>query len=174
MSIAAGIIRTVVEAVVEAVATVSGSRVLLSVGTHFDPTLIGPIPDNVHIEAWVDQASILAGADLVVCHGGSGTVLGALGAGVPMVAVPVFADQFGNARLVAGGGSREGHPPWTGRHRTIRGRHRRRPGDLHHRGRGNGPPRSRLPRWATRIAAEMADMSPADEVLAELLPRYRA
>ncbi len=170
MSIAAGIFRAVVEAVVEAVATVSGSRVLLCVGTHFDPTLIGPVPHNVHVEAWVDQADILPGADLVVCHGGSGTALGALGAGVPMVAVPVFADQFENARLVAAAGagkvilpgrddtgpSRAGAadqvPGLTGAVETVL-----------------LDPAYRAA--ASRIAAEMADMPRADEVLAELLRR---
>ena len=35
---------------------------------------------------------------LVVCHGGSGTVLGALAAGLPLVILPLFADQLVNAR----------------------------------------------------------------------------
>jgi UDP:flavonoid glycosyltransferase YjiC (YdhE family) len=33
------------------------------------------------LATWIDQARVLAHADLVVCHGGSGTVLGALSAG---------------------------------------------------------------------------------------------
>jgi UDP:flavonoid glycosyltransferase YjiC (YdhE family) len=37
-------------------------------------------------------------ADLVVCHGGSGTAFGALAAGVLIVVVPLFADQFENGR----------------------------------------------------------------------------
>jgi UDP:flavonoid glycosyltransferase YjiC (YdhE family) len=37
-------------------------------------------------------------AAAVVCHGGSGTVLGGLAAGVPMVVLPLFADQPYNAR----------------------------------------------------------------------------
>jgi UDP:flavonoid glycosyltransferase YjiC (YdhE family) len=36
----------------------------------------------------------------VVCHGGSGSTLGALAAGVPLVVVPLFADQPLNARRV--------------------------------------------------------------------------
>lgn len=79
-------------------------RALLTVGRRFDPTPLHPIPENVHIEAWIDQADILDQVELVVCHGGSGTVLGALAAGVPIVIVPVFADQFANAeRIVACG-----------------------------------------------------------------------
>ena len=37
----------------------------------------------------------------MVCHGGSGTALASLAAGVPLVMVPLFADQFENARRIA-------------------------------------------------------------------------
>lgn len=39
--------------------------------------------------------------DGVVCHGGSGTTYGTLAVGVPLVVMPLFADQFANARAVA-------------------------------------------------------------------------
>jgi UDP:flavonoid glycosyltransferase YjiC (YdhE family) len=54
----------------------------------------------VRVEPWIDQAGALERADLVVCHGGSGTTLAALAAGVPLVMVPLFADQFENARRI--------------------------------------------------------------------------
>jgi UDP:flavonoid glycosyltransferase YjiC (YdhE family) len=76
-------------------------RVLLTVGRFFDPAGLGPVPENTRAERWVDQARVFPHADVVVCHGGSGTLFGAVAAGVPVVSVPVFADQFGNARRVA-------------------------------------------------------------------------
>jgi UDP:flavonoid glycosyltransferase YjiC (YdhE family) len=80
------------------------ARVLVTVGPAFDPRRLAPVPAHVHVERWVDQVDVLAAADAVVCHGGSGTTLGALAAGVPMVVVPLFADQFLNAeRVVAAG-----------------------------------------------------------------------
>jgi UDP:flavonoid glycosyltransferase YjiC (YdhE family) len=48
---------------------------------------------------------VLPRAAAIVCHGGSGTVLGALAAGVPLVAVPMFADQPHNARRIAAVGA---------------------------------------------------------------------
>jgi UDP:flavonoid glycosyltransferase YjiC (YdhE family) len=57
------------------------------------------------VERWVPQAEALAQASLVVCHGGSGTVLGALAANVPLVILPLFADQFANARALADTGA---------------------------------------------------------------------
>jgi UDP:flavonoid glycosyltransferase YjiC (YdhE family) len=76
-------------------------RVLLTVGHRFDRTALEPVPANVHVEPWVDQAHVLPEADVVLCHGGSGTVYGALAAGVPLVMTPLFADQFVNGRRVA-------------------------------------------------------------------------
>jgi hypothetical protein len=96
MSHAADVYRTALNAVGRL-----DARVLFTVGRRFDVASLGSVPSHVHVEAWVDQASVLGHADVVVCHGGSGTVLGALGAGVPVVAVPVFADQFENSRRIA-------------------------------------------------------------------------
>ncbi len=100
MTLAAGVYQT-------ALSAVSGldARVLLTVGNTFDRADLGPVPPNVHVEAWVDQARVMEPADLVVCHGGSGTVYGALAAGIPVVVVPVFADQFENGRRVAEAGA---------------------------------------------------------------------
>ena len=81
------------------------ARVLLTVGRRFDAAGPGPALANVRVEAWVDPADVLCEADLVVCHGGSGTAFGALAAGVPVVVVPLFADQFENGRRIAGAGT---------------------------------------------------------------------
>lgn len=75
-------------------------RVLLTVGHGTDTSAFGAIPANVHVEEWVPQADVFGEAAMVVCHGGSATVLGALAAGLPLVIVPIFADQPDNARLV--------------------------------------------------------------------------
>ena len=80
-------------------------RVLLTVGRHVDPAGLAPVPANVHVEPWVEQADVLAAADLVVCHGGSGTAFGALSAGLPLVVLPIFADQRVNGRRIAAVGA---------------------------------------------------------------------
>ena len=77
------------------------ARVLLTVGRRGDPSAFDPLPPNVRVERWVPHATAVAVADVVVCHGGSGTVLGTLAAGVPQVVVPLFADQPYNAERVA-------------------------------------------------------------------------
>jgi UDP:flavonoid glycosyltransferase YjiC (YdhE family) len=76
-------------------------RVLLTVGRDRDPRELGPLPPNVHAARWVPQADVMPHATAMICHGGSGTVRAGLAAGIPMAVVPLFADQFDNARRVA-------------------------------------------------------------------------
>ncbi|MEU5265054.1 nucleotide disphospho-sugar-binding domain-containing protein [Amycolatopsis sp. NPDC021455] len=64
------------------------------------PEDLGPVPDHVTLRAWVPQAAVIPHADLVVHHGGSGTTLGALAAGVPQLVLPQGADQFANAEAL--------------------------------------------------------------------------
>ncbi|GLY35699.1 glycosyl transferase [Amycolatopsis sp. NBRC 101858] len=66
---------------------------------------LGPQPAHVTARAWVPQAAAIARADLVVHHGGSGTTLGALAAGVPQLVLPQGADQFANAEALVGAGA---------------------------------------------------------------------
>jgi UDP:flavonoid glycosyltransferase YjiC (YdhE family) len=99
LPMASDVFRAAVDAV-----TGLAARVLLTVGRAADVALSGA-PANVHIEAWVPQGDVLPGADVVVAHGGSGTTFGALAAGVPLVLVPLFADQLVNAARVAASGA---------------------------------------------------------------------
>ncbi|WP_420452191.1 glycosyltransferase [Ilumatobacter sp.] len=92
------------EAALEAVAGLE-ARVLMTVGHRFDPDRLGPVASHVHVERWVDQTDVLAEADLVVCHGGSGTTFGALAAGLPVVITPMFADQHANGAAVEAAGA---------------------------------------------------------------------
>ena len=73
------------------------AEVVLTVGGVVDPGRLGPLPAGARVERYVPQAQILSDCDLVVCHGGSGTVLAALAHAVPLVIVPQGADQFRNA-----------------------------------------------------------------------------
>ena len=77
------------------------ARVLLTVGNDLDLDALPTAPDNVRVERWVPQQDVLAHAAAAVVHGGSGSTLGAIAAGVPLVVVPLFADQPENARRVA-------------------------------------------------------------------------
>jgi UDP:flavonoid glycosyltransferase YjiC (YdhE family) len=73
------------------------TNLIVTVGRHIDPAEFGPQPSTVHIEQFIPQSLILPHASLVVSHGGSGSVIGALGHGLPAVLIPMGADQPLNA-----------------------------------------------------------------------------
>lgn len=75
--------------------------VLVTVGRTLDPATLGPGPPHVTVRPYIPQAAVLDGCDLVVCHGGSGSVIGALTEGVPLVVLPMGGDQPHNARRCA-------------------------------------------------------------------------
>ncbi len=77
-------------------------RVLATVGSNVDPAAIPVTADNIRIERFIPQSVVLAHCDLVVNHGGSGSVIGALAHGVPVITLSIGADQELNAqRLTA-------------------------------------------------------------------------
>jgi MGT family glycosyltransferase len=76
-------------------------RVLFTVGDQTDPDTLGPLPPSVHVERWVPQADVMPHAAAMVGHGGSGSTLMAMAAGVPLAVVPFFADQPMNAERIA-------------------------------------------------------------------------
>ncbi|WP_340684580.1 glycosyltransferase [Amycolatopsis coloradensis] len=78
--------------------------VIVAAGPAVDPGQLRDVPSNVRVEAWVPQVDLLPHVDLVVHHGGSGTTLGAFGAGLPQLVLPQGADQFTNAEAVVAAG----------------------------------------------------------------------
>jgi len=70
---------------------------VLTVGRQIDPVALGEPPSNVRVERFVPQAALLPRCDVVVNHAGSGSLIGALAHGVPLVMIPMGADQPLNA-----------------------------------------------------------------------------
>ena len=74
---------------------------LMTTGPSMDKQALGTVPANVTLRDWVPQDHVLPHVDAVVCHAGSGTVIGGLAAGLPFLAAPLGADQPDNARRLA-------------------------------------------------------------------------
>jgi UDP:flavonoid glycosyltransferase YjiC (YdhE family) len=70
---------------------------VVTVGPHIDPAEFDPQPPNIHLEQYIPQSLLLPHCSAVISHGGSGSVLGALAHGLPMVLIPMGADQPLNA-----------------------------------------------------------------------------
>jgi UDP:flavonoid glycosyltransferase YjiC (YdhE family) len=64
-----------------------------------------PLPPNVRTTGWLPFADVLPHVAGIVHHGGAGTVMGALAAGVPQVVVPGAGDRTVHARRVAARGA---------------------------------------------------------------------
>src|SRR5207244_2307156 len=64
-----------------------------------------PHPANVTITDYVQHTAVLDHADVMVTHGGLGSIASALSFGVPLVCTPVSRDQFVNAERVAAVGA---------------------------------------------------------------------
>jgi UDP:flavonoid glycosyltransferase YjiC (YdhE family) len=79
--------------------------VLVAVGPEGDPSVLGELPSNVRLERFVAQAKVLPLVDLIVHHGGTGTVLGAAEVALPQLILPQGADQFVNARILSEAGA---------------------------------------------------------------------
>ena len=91
-------------------------RVLMTIGDSARETAeLGQLPENVHVQTWVPHDDAARQADVIVCHGGFGSTLGALAHGVPLVVLPLFSsDQWLNGAAVARAGagiSLEGEGP---------------------------------------------------------------
>jgi MGT family glycosyltransferase len=76
-------------------------EVLALRGRGYDVSTLGPFPPHVHIREYAPLADVLPHAALVVNHAGSGSVTGALAHGLPLVCVPIGADQPATAARVA-------------------------------------------------------------------------
>jgi UDP:flavonoid glycosyltransferase YjiC (YdhE family) len=77
-----------------------------------DPPRRLTAPPNCRLVEWVSYSRAMPQADLVVCHGGHGTMARALASGVPVVAIPFGGDMAENgARL-----------QWSGAGLTLRER----------------------------------------------------
>ncbi len=75
-------------------------RVVATLGGVVEPDEVSA-PGNAHVVAFADHDALVAQADLVVGHGGHGTTMRAIRAGVPMVCIPAKGgDQAPIAALI--------------------------------------------------------------------------
>jgi UDP:flavonoid glycosyltransferase YjiC (YdhE family) len=66
-----------------------------------DTSELGELPDNVRMVGWMPLGALLPSCAAAVHHGGAGTTLTVLDAGVPQLVLPNGADRHINAQAVA-------------------------------------------------------------------------
>jgi UDP:flavonoid glycosyltransferase YjiC (YdhE family) len=60
-----------------------GVDTLVTVGPNGDPGALGSLPESVRVDRFAPQGLLLPQVDVVVHHGGRGTLLGACSLGIP-------------------------------------------------------------------------------------------
>jgi MGT family glycosyltransferase len=97
-----------------------GAQLVLSTGNGVLPETLGKLPGDPVVVSYAPQVELLRRSTLAVTHAGLNTVLEALGAGIPMVAIPVTNDQPGTAARVTWIGAGEAIPPKQVTPQTLR------------------------------------------------------
>jgi MGT family glycosyltransferase len=82
----------VLEAVIEGLGDES-LNLIVAIGPDQDPARFGAVPSNVRLERYVAQPNLLPHCAAFVTHAGFNSVKESLVSGVPMVAIPITADQ---------------------------------------------------------------------------------
>jgi UDP:flavonoid glycosyltransferase YjiC (YdhE family) len=80
-------------------------RVLATTNRREPGAALPEAPANAAVVDWLSYSQAMPLADLVICHGGHGTVARALGAGVPVLCCPAVGDMAENAARVAWSGA---------------------------------------------------------------------
>jgi UDP:flavonoid glycosyltransferase YjiC (YdhE family) len=80
-------------------------RVLATTNRHRPERPLPAAPANARVVDWLGYSQVMLVADLVVCHGGHGTVARALAAGAPVLSCPAVGDMAENAARVAWAGA---------------------------------------------------------------------
>jgi MGT family glycosyltransferase len=80
-------------------------RVLASMNGQRPEVPLPQAPANARVVDWVGYSQVMPAADVVVCHGGHGTVTRALAAGTPVVCCPAVGDMAENGARVQWAGA---------------------------------------------------------------------
>ncbi len=87
------------EAIIEAVAD-EPIDVVAAIGRDQDPARFGRVPPNVRLDPYVPQIAVLEETSAFITHGGFNSTKEALSLGIPLVVIPIGADQFYTAERV--------------------------------------------------------------------------
>jgi MGT family glycosyltransferase len=77
---------------------------VVALGPRLDPARFAAHGANTRVEVFMPHRLFIPRCDLVIAHGGFSTLMVTLSCGVPMLVLPIGADQFENAECCSRGG----------------------------------------------------------------------
>jgi MGT family glycosyltransferase len=75
-------------------------QVIMTTGSQLDLEEMGRLPGNFMVKTFFPGSVVLKYSDVMICHGGNGTIYQALAAGRPILAIPTHLDQRASAHLM--------------------------------------------------------------------------
>ena len=73
-------------------------QVVVSTSSKFDSLNFSNVPKNISFFKWVPGKLLISKADLVIFHGGYGTMMESIACGTPTITIPFHTEQEGNGR----------------------------------------------------------------------------
>ena len=83
------------------------AQLVIALGGRERAQALAQLPADAIVAEYAPQRELLARASLAITHGGLNSVMEALAAGVPLLAIPITGDQFGVAARIAYTGTGE-------------------------------------------------------------------
>lgn len=80
-------------------------QVIVSTSAKFSPADLPTPPSNVRFQSWVPGLAVIARSDVVMFHGGYGTMMECVRCGVPSVVIPFHSEQESNGRRLEASGT---------------------------------------------------------------------
>lgn len=80
------------------------ANIVISTGAKFNPADLATPPENMIMKKWVPGPAMIARSDLVISHGGYGTMMESVLHGVPSVIIPFHSEQEANGRRLEASG----------------------------------------------------------------------
>ena len=68
-------------------------NLIMTVGRSSDPNRYGKLPAHIKVERYIPTSLLLPHMDISINHGGNGSVMAVLTKGIPMIILPLSADQ---------------------------------------------------------------------------------
>lgn len=72
-------------------------QVMMTLGSLVERNGLNPLPPGFFVARYASGDILSRKADLMICHGGNGTIYQALRAGIPVISMPTIKDQHWNA-----------------------------------------------------------------------------